>query len=186
MPEINLSQLSTFEESSKLLNIIIETPRGSRIKMKYDEEIRAFRAEKPLPVGMIFPFAFGFLPSTKGEDGDPLDVLVLTEAELPLGTVVLGKLIAVMECEQTEEGESQRNDRLIAIPVDGKKHLVMQPQVNFDENLRQALADFFLKYNELQEKEFRVIGFHGPQTATEIVKNGMAAARNTKRAGHAA
>lgn len=108
MSEATLSKLPTFEGDSKLLNIVIETPRGSRTKMKYDEQLHVLRAEKPLPLGMVFPFAFGFLPSTKAGDGDPLDVLVLSEAELPWGSIVLGDAIAVMECEQREKGKTER------------------------------------------------------------------------------
>jgi len=181
--ETNLLRLPTFEGDSKLLNIVVETPRGSRTKIKYDDQLHVFRAEKPLPLGMVFPFAFGFLPSTKAGDGDPLDVLVLSEAELPWGSIVLGNAIALMECKQREKGKIERNDRVIAIPVDGKTRQVMPPHIAFDSRLKQAIVDFFGKYNELQDKEFHVLGIHGPQKAIEIIKDSMVSApRKVKRA----
>jgi inorganic pyrophosphatase len=120
MPQRDLGHLPTFEGDSKLVNIVVETSKGMRTKMKYEEKTGVFRAEKVLPVGLVFPFDFGFLPSTLGGDGDPLDVVVLSESGLPLGCVVLGRLVAVLECEQTQEGETQRNDRLVAMPIDAK------------------------------------------------------------------
>ena len=63
-------------------NVVVETPRGSRTKFAYDPETGLFLAKKLLAMGFAFPFSFGFLPSTKAQDGDPLDVLPLTEAEL--------------------------------------------------------------------------------------------------------
>ena len=70
---------------------------------------------KVLPLGASFPFDFGFIPSTKGEDGDPLDVLVLTEEPAFVGCVLPALLIGVLEAEQTEKGETVRNDRLVAV-----------------------------------------------------------------------
>ncbi|HET6145416.1 MAG TPA: inorganic diphosphatase [Candidatus Acidoferrales bacterium] len=177
MPETNLSALPTFETDSNLINIVIETQRGSGTKMKYDDHLRAFRVEKTLPLGMVFPFAFGFVPSTKAGDGDPLDVLVMGEAELPWGGIVLGNAIAVMECEQRANGKTERNDRVIAVPLDFKKRQAMLPRIIFDNTLRHAIIDFFIKYNELQRKEFRVLGFHGQQNALEIIRDNMVSAK---------
>src|SRR5579885_1978796 len=115
MVQHDIGHLPTFDGESELVNVVVETSKGTHTKLKYDEEQHVFRAEKVLPVGLVFPFDFGFLPSTKAEDGDPLDVLVLSEAGIPYGCVVLGQLIGVLECEQTQDGETERNDRLIAI-----------------------------------------------------------------------
>jgi inorganic pyrophosphatase len=91
---------------------IIETPRGSRSKYDYDPDTGLFALAGVLPGGMAFPHAFGFIPSTKGEDGDPIDVLVLADDDIPLGTLVTAAF--VIEAEQTEDGKTLRNDRLIA------------------------------------------------------------------------
>lgn len=178
----DLSKIPTFEEKSDLVNVVVETSKGMRTKLKYDEKAGIFRAEKTLPLGLAFPFDFGFLPATLGGDGDPLDVLVLSEAGLPYGCVVLGQLVGVLECEQTEKGETRRNDRLIAVPIDAKSRQPMQPSIELDERLNKAIGDFFAKYNELQGKKFRLLGMHGPDQAMEIVRRGMELAkRNGKR-----
>ena len=76
----DLSRISTFDpEDDRLVNVVIETPRGSRNKFAYDEKLGVIRLKKVLPAGMDFPYDFGFVPSTKGDDGDPLDALLLMD-----------------------------------------------------------------------------------------------------------
>lgn len=70
--------LSPLDGSDKF-QVIIETPKGSRNKYAFDPEQRVFALKKVLPAGMTFPYDFGFVPSTKAEDGDPTDVLVLMD-----------------------------------------------------------------------------------------------------------
>jgi inorganic pyrophosphatase len=177
MPQHDLAKLPTFEGDSKLVNIVVETSKGMRTKLKYEEEHGIFRAEKVLPVGLVFPFDFGFLPSTIGGDGDPLDALVLSEAGIPYGCVVLGQLVGVLECEQTEDGETERNDRLLATPIDAKSQAPMLPSIPLDRRLTTAITEFFEKYNELQGKRFRSLGMHGPERALQIVKSAMKSAK---------
>src|SRR5438876_43986 len=97
------------------LNVVIETPQGSRNKFTFDEELCLFKLGGVLPLGAAFPFDFGFLPDTMGQDGDPLDVLVLMDEPAFPGCLVPARLIGVIEAEQTEKGKTERNDRLIAV-----------------------------------------------------------------------
>jgi inorganic pyrophosphatase len=112
-----LSEISPFDgDGDDDVRIVIETPRGSRSKYSYDPECDCMQLSTVLPEGMVFPYDFGFIPSTLGEDGDPLDILVLMEASVIPGCVVRARLIGAIEAEQKEKGEGwTRNDRLIAI-----------------------------------------------------------------------
>jgi inorganic pyrophosphatase len=182
MAQKDIGHLPAFDGDSELVNIVVEASKGMCMKLKYDEKEHVLRAEKALPVGLVFPFDFGFVPSTKAEDGDPLDVLVLSEAGIPFGCVVLGELIGVLECEQIENGETERNDRVIAIPIDAKSREPMLPVIPLDKRLTRAITEFFVKYNELQGKKFRVLGVHGPERALELVKKSIKSAKgNGKR-----
>jgi inorganic pyrophosphatase len=163
--------LSTIDGDA--VNIVIETPKGGRAKMKYDDKADVFRFEKLLPLGQAFPFDFGFLPSTVAGDGDPLDVLLIGEEPAPAGCVVLGKIIGVLEGKQTENGSSERNDRLIAIPLDGKSRKPMMPAPRIDKVLTKAITDFFVVYNSLQGKKFVPLGVHGRTRAMRLVKAAM-------------
>src|SRR5215213_321261 len=107
-----LSELPTFDPKTGEVVVVAETPKGSRNKYSYDAGLGAFRLAAVLPEGTSFPFDFGFVPSTLGEDGDPLDVLVLLDTPVVAGCVLTARLIGVIEAEQRERGgERVRNDR---------------------------------------------------------------------------
>src|ERR1700753_69418 len=97
------------------LVVVIETPKGSRNKYAYDPEERVFNLKKVLPAGMSFPYDFGFVPSTKGGDGDPLDVLVLMDEPAFAGCKLKCRVIGLIEGEQGSGKKTERNDRVVAI-----------------------------------------------------------------------
>jgi inorganic pyrophosphatase len=74
-----LSETSTFDAKTGTLRVVIETPKGSRNKYNYDPDCDCMELGTVLPEGMLFPYDFGFVPSTLGDDGDPLDILVLMD-----------------------------------------------------------------------------------------------------------
>src|SRR5215210_8005156 len=117
-----LNHLSAFADEGDEINVIIETPKGSRNKYNFDEELGLFKLGGVLPAGAVFPFDFGYVPSTVGGDGDPLDVLVLMDEPAFVGCLVPARLIGVIEAEQTEEGKTTRNDRLIAVTTTSRNH----------------------------------------------------------------
>src|SRR5437588_54678 len=87
-----LARLSPWDAKSGALNVIIETAKGSRNKLKYDSKRGLFQLGKVLPRGTIFPFDFGFIPSTRAEDGDPLDILVLMDEPTYPGCLICCRL----------------------------------------------------------------------------------------------
>ena len=107
MGDAGLMRLPAFE--GELLNAIIETPMGARNKFIYDEKLGLFRLKKVLPAGFVFPFHFGFVPSTWAEDDGPLDVLVLMEEPAFPGCLVPSRLLGAIEAEQTKLGKVVRN-----------------------------------------------------------------------------
>jgi inorganic pyrophosphatase len=120
-------ELEPFDPETHELNVIVETPKGSRNKFEFDDKYGIFKLSGVLPAGANFPFDFGFVPSTQGEDGDPLDVLVLMDEPAFPGCLVLSRLIGVITAEQTErDGETVRNDRLIAVAADSRTHRGLQ------------------------------------------------------------
>src|SRR5947208_2295748 len=96
---------------------IIETPKGFRNKFNYDPETNLFMLGGLLPEGMMFPFDFGFIPSTVGGDGDPLDILVLMDAPAHTGCLIDVRIIGIINAEQSKDGEKQSNDRLMGVAV---------------------------------------------------------------------
>src|ERR1041384_6203205 len=116
-PRMKPGSLPTFDEETGDLNVVVETPRRSRCKFAYDEGTGLFALSKRLPAGLVFPFSFGFIPSTRGGDGDPLDVLLLFDEPLPPWLLVVAHLLGAIRAQQTENKRTTRNDRLLAVPV---------------------------------------------------------------------
>src|SRR5688572_16593845 len=106
-----------------ILNVIVDTPKGSRNKYAFDSESNRFLLKKVLPFGMSFPFDFGFVPSTLAEDGDPLDALVLMDEPAFPGCLLRCRLVGVVEGVQIKGRKKERNDRLIAIEENDKTFL---------------------------------------------------------------
>src|SRR5580698_5222571 len=95
------TQLKPINKKDDLLQVIIETPAGSRNKFAYDPDQAIFALKKVLPAGMVFPYDFGFLPQTIAPDGDPLDVLLLMDEPAFPGCAVLARLIGVIEANSS-------------------------------------------------------------------------------------
>ena len=177
-----IASLPSFLPRTDLLNTVVETPFGTTVKLKYDDAAGVFRAHKAMPIGFEFPLNFGFVPGTAAQDGDPLDVLLLSSHGIPVGTVVPGRILSVLEAEQTEKKVKNRNDRVIAIPWDMVSHGPMLPKLSFDPALKHAIAMFFRKYNEAQGKGFRPLRFTSARRGIQIVRKAMKAAKNAEKA----
>lgn len=166
------STSGTGSPGEELLQVVIETPRGSRNKYSFDPEQRVFRLKSALPSGMVFPFDFGFVPSTIGGDGDPLDVLVLMDEPAFPGCVLLARLLGVMEAEQTEHGKTNRNDRLIAVAETSQLFANFKTVDDLPTQLRTEIEDFFNNYHRLQGKDSRTLSWSQPSAAKQIIQQG--------------
>jgi inorganic pyrophosphatase len=167
-----VKQPETFDEQG-LLRVIVETPQGSRNKLAWNEKHEMYELKGVLPAGMAFPFDFGFLPHTKGEDGDPLDILVLMDEATYPGTLLTARLIGAIEAEQEEEGRTERNDRLIAVAEVSRNHKGIDNIDQLSPNLLHEIEHFFTSYNVAKGKAFRVLGRVGPDRARTLVKEAM-------------
>ncbi len=115
-PANSIDTLTPFDKETGDLNVIIDTPKGSRNKYEFDEKLGLFKLSGVLAAGHVFPYDFGFIPNTEGGDGDPLDVLVLMDEPAFAGCLIEARLIGVIEAKQTERDVTvERNDRLIGV-----------------------------------------------------------------------
>src|ERR1700712_2308179 len=167
---MNLVHLSPFAGKS-LLRTVIETPKGSRNKFDYDPKQKLFSLAKVLPQGMVFPYDFGFIPQTKGEDGDPLDVLVLLPEPVHPGCVVNCRLIGVIRGKQRKKnGKAVRNDRFIATTAAAECEFqkIKSPR-DLPAGMLMELQEFFVSYNKLEGKVFKLLGVEGPKEALQLI-----------------
>ena len=137
---------------------MIESPKGFNQKFNYDPAERRFTLSKILPAGLVFPFDFGMIPGTKGEDGDPLDIIVISESATFPGCMVECRIIGALQAEQTErDGKRVRNDRLLGVPVVSQLFPDINDLAGLPESVLNQLEHFFKNYNEQAGKQFRVI-----------------------------
>ncbi|MGV3589906.1 MAG: inorganic diphosphatase [Adhaeribacter sp.] len=167
-----VQNLPFLDAESGAYNVIIETPKGSRNKYTYDEQLQLYRLKGVLPAGASFPFDFGFLPGTHGEDGDPLDVLLLMDEPAYPGVLVPARLIGVIAAEQTEHGNTVRNDRLLAVSTISRTHQSLQDIKDVDKHLLTEIEHFFKSYNAIKGFDFEVIGRFGAKRAQALVAAG--------------
>ena len=179
----DLSRLTNkLDEKRRICRAIIETPKGSRNKFSYDPDTGLFQLGGLLPEGMQFPFDFGFIPSTIGADGDPLDVLVLMDEPTHVGCLVEVRLIGIVAAEQADRGKSKkRNDRLLAAAVHSYQHENLESLDDVSKTLLSQVEAFFVSYNQQRGKSFRILAMSGPKRAIKALKTGMRELRRNSK-----
>jgi inorganic pyrophosphatase len=168
-------RLDAFDDDGAL-NVVIETPRTCRNKFKWEPELGVFTLHKVLPAGMAFPLDVGFVPGTLGEDGDPLDVLLIADEPTFTGCLIPARLLGVLEAEQKEKGKKpERNDRLFAVSAASRDHSDLRKMKDMNGHALKELETFFVNYNELENRKFKVLGYKGRATAEKLLKAGRRA-----------
>ncbi|MXV16717.1 inorganic diphosphatase [Hufsiella ginkgonis] len=153
--------------------VIIETPKGSGEKYDFNPFSGYFELNKVMPAGIVFPFDFGFLPGTTGQDGDPLDALVVSEIHTFTGCAITCRIIGVIQAEQQErDGTKMRNDRFIAVPEVSVLYREVSDLSQFPATLLGEIEAFFINYNEQAGKEFKVIKRSGAAAAGKLLEKG--------------
>jgi inorganic pyrophosphatase len=155
----------------KPVAVIIESPKGSAYKYNYEPENKCIKLAKVMPAGLVFPFDFGFIPGTKGEDGDPLDVIVISEVESFPGCCMDCRIIGAITANQTEkDGETVRNDRYLAIPEVSQLFEEINSIAHLPEGIIRQIEYFFENYNEQAGKKFEVLERLDAEDAYQITQ----------------
>lgn len=164
-----LDQLPAWTKDGEL-RVVVECPRGSQVKLKWDPDIGAMKLGRPLVVGATFPFEFGFVPSTKAEDGDPLDAAVLADAPSAPGVVVACRPVAVLRVTQKgERGRRVENDRLVCVACEDRRRAKMEDLDDLDARLRAEIETFFATAVALEDKDIAIVGWRDARAAKACV-----------------
>jgi inorganic pyrophosphatase len=152
------------------ITAIVETPKGSAQKYDYDKKNKWFKLKKVLPSGMMFPFDFGFIPNTKGQDGDPLDIVIISELKSFPGCVMDCRIIGCITAEQTEKGKTVRNDRFLAIPEASQIFAEVKSIKDLPGDVITQLENFFINYNKEEDKKFKPLRHLDAKQAYKLIK----------------
>ena len=157
----------------KTFTVVIETPKGSTQKYDYEEKLHGYCLAKIMPTGMIFPYDFGFVPDTKGSDGDPLDVIVISEFYSFPGCIIQCRIIGSILAEQQSKKGMERNDRFIAVPELSLVYSEVQNVSDLPKKLVDELCEFFVNYNRAEQKEFKPLGIIDSKEARKLIKKSI-------------
>jgi inorganic pyrophosphatase len=169
----SLIDLPVRDRASGHVTVVIETPKGSHSKYKYDPRCNALRLGAVLAEGLSFPYDFGFVPSTLGEDGDPLDVLLFLDHAVPPGCVATGRLIGALEVRQrTGRDKWRRNDRFFAVATHAPAHRHLHTLADLGPQRLEEVEAFFVHYAGFNGKVLEILGRHGPRRAERLLEKG--------------
>jgi inorganic pyrophosphatase len=154
-----------------LLRVVVESPAGSRVKLKYEPDLRAFVLSRPLPLGVAYPFDWGFVPGTRADDGDPLDAMIVLDAPTWPGVVIATRPLAVLRVEQDSKDHSrrERNDRLLVVPASAKR-----PHPALSRRLQLELEEFFRVVTVFEDKRLEILGWGSAADAARLVARSRA------------
>ena len=169
----SIDRIKPFAAEKGDVHIVIDTPRGSRNKLKWEEKLGVLKLSHILPAGAVFPFDFGFVPGTRGADGDALDVLVLTDEPLVPLCLVQARLIGVIEAEQTQDGETFRNDRMLAVTTKSHLYAEVRELDSLPPKLVDEVEQFFINYNKMRGRVFKPLRRGGSNEAMTMIKRGV-------------
>jgi inorganic pyrophosphatase len=154
-------------------HVVVESPRGSTVKLKYEPTLQAFMLSRPLTRGLRYPFDWGFLPGTKGPDGDPLDALVYWDDITFPGVVLPCRPLGVLRVDQKKKdgasGERERNDRLLLVPVSAARAEHLRTHEDLSRREQEELEHFFLAVVHFDDKDIRILGWEGPEVAERMI-----------------
>ncbi|MFC6647177.1 inorganic diphosphatase [Granulicella cerasi] len=153
-----------------LLQVVIETPAGSRNKFAFDPDQGIFALKKVMPAGMSFPYDFGFLPQTLAPDGDSIDVLLLMDEPAFPGCLVPSRLVGVIEGEQLDGKKKIRNDRLVAVADANHMYANIRRLRDLPPKWIKELEVFFVNYHNLEGKKYKLLGCKDAEAATALIK----------------
>jgi inorganic pyrophosphatase len=163
------------EDDKQTIQVIIETPKGSRNKYAFDPQQKIFQLMKVLPAGMAFPYDFGFIPSTLAEDGDPTDVLVLMDEPAFAGCLLQCRVVGVIEGVQGKKKKNMRNDRIVAVELENHSYANVKHVDDLGEEFVRELEEFFVNYHKMLGKTYSIVAVKGPGEARRRIKAGIRA-----------
>lgn len=158
-----LSKLPPFDGKGRV-QMVVETPRGSGIKYKFDEGQGIFTVSRSLSAGVSYPFDWGFVPGTRSEDGDAVDALCLhAQASFP-GAVLPCRCLALVSVDQMSSKGRVANPRLILAP-DWEGANALEVDCTLSERAKAELERFFLNATLFTAKDVRILGWHDAAAA---------------------
>ena len=169
----NLIDLPASPEDD-VVHVVVESPAGADAKMKWEPEPGVFTLSRPLPLGLRYPYDWGFVPGTRADDGDPLDALVLSDVTTFPGLVIRARPLGVVRLEQNlKSGQGrERNDRIVALPANATRRAARSFR-DLPDRVREEIEAFFVNVAVPEKKDPVVLGWGDPDEAWDLVRRSI-------------
>ena len=164
---MNLFNIKTHAKSPRLVNAVIEIEKGSSVKYEYDGELGVFRYDRSLDSAMVYPANYGSIPGTLCDDGDPLDILVITQRPIDKGTLVECKVLGVLDMDD----DGAKDYKVLAVPTSTRKRFRNLSDV--DSLFLRISRNFFAHYKDLDNKVVSVKNWLDRDDAFDIIDKSL-------------
>jgi inorganic pyrophosphatase len=165
---VNLFDIEPFDKKGRV-QMVVETPRGSAIKYKLDDERGIFTVSRSLALGLAYPFDWGFVPGTRSEDGDPVDALCLHPYASFPGAVLPCRCLALVDVDQKSSRGRVGNPRVILAPAwEGAQALGIDTALT--DRAKAELQAFFLNATLFTDKDARMMGWRDAAAAETYIR----------------
>jgi inorganic pyrophosphatase len=167
-----LDRLPTFADGD-VFHVVVESPRGATVKLKYSDTLGAMTISRPLALGLVYPCDWGFVPSTKGDDGDPVDAAVYWDTATFPGIVIPCRALALIQVEQNSADKKRRirNDRILAVPIDSRRERDLRDAASLPQRVREELEHFLVAATVFEDKDARILGWSDRTKAIELLRS---------------
>jgi inorganic pyrophosphatase len=162
-------EVSSGEQAPEVINVIVEIPKGSKNKYEIDKEIGLIKLDRAMKTSQDYPFDYGFVPQTLWEDGDALDVVLLTTYPLAPGILVEARPVAVMRMVDGGDGD----DKILAVPKDDPRWEEVKDLADINKHTVKEIQHFFETYKSIDKKVVEITGVEDREAALEAVKKGL-------------
>ncbi len=156
------------KDAPDIVNVFVEISLGSNIKYEFDEEQEILKVDRILYTSMVYPFNYGFIPNTKSEDGDPIDVLIISNQPFMPGSLIEVKPIGIAHMED----ENGIDEKIIGIPKNKVDPLFSNINDIDDvlEIVKDKIVHFFMHYKELEPNKWvKITGFGNKEDAKKEI-----------------
>jgi inorganic pyrophosphatase len=152
--------------------VVVESPRGATVKLKFDPTIEAMTLSRPLTIGLSYPFDWGFIPGTQAADGDPIDAILLWDTPTFPAVVIPCRAVGIVRVDQRKQGTAgrERNDRVVAIPLKAPRSDQYKTARDLPARTRRELEQFFIEVTALEGKDVNILGWAGPDAALRLIR----------------
>jgi len=166
----SLVDLPPFDEDGAL-RVVVEAPKGSTVKLAYDPELGTFCVSRGFPMGIAYPYDWGFIPGTLAADGDPVDALVLHAASTYPGVILPCMVLGMVKVrEDAKRGQRRSNNRVIAIPTWNDRLGDLEKARDLPKRIKEELEDFFGDTTFFSGKKIEIRGWESKRKTQAFIR----------------